>query len=110
MPTPPIDSRVSPAMLHILLALAEEDLHGYGIMRAIEERTDGHVAIGPGTLYRTLAHLHDRSWIEETEGADALRKTYRITAEGRRVAGREARQLSALVAWAAESDLLKGVE
>ncbi len=110
MPTPSIDSRVSPAMLHILLALASRDLHGYAVMAAIRERTEGRVDIGPGTLYRTIAHLLERGWIEEVPPADDARKTYRITSLGKRVAGGEARRLSALVSWAAESDLLAGTE
>ena len=107
MPTPKIDSRVSPAMLHILLALAEEEvLHGYSIMRTIEARTEGRVEVGPGTLYRTLGHLLDRGWIEEVPGEDGAKRRYSLTPAGRAVASREARSLSALVEWAKTSDLL----
>ncbi|MEM7417731.1 MAG: helix-turn-helix transcriptional regulator [Gemmatimonadota bacterium] len=109
MPTPPIDARVTPAMLHILLALASEDMHGYGIMQAIEERTHGAVEIGPGTLYRTIAHLGKVGWIEEapTRASDN-RRTYRITTSGREAAGAEAQRLARLVSWAEQSDLLEG--
>ena len=110
MPTPSINSRVSPAMLQILLALAEEDLHGYGIMRAIEERSEGSVELGPGTLYRTIAHLRDRGWIVEVETRSEGKRTYQITPTGREVAGTEARRLSRLVSWAAASNLLEGAE
>ena len=110
VPTPSLDSRVSPAMLQILLALAEEDLHGYGIMHSIDERTEGSVEIGPGTLYRTLGHLRKRGWIEETESGEGSRRTYRITPSGRTTAADEVRRLSKLVSWAVESDLMRGAE
>ncbi len=110
MPTPSVDSRVTPAMLHILLALAEEELHGYGIMQTIEDRTKGAVEIGPGTLYRTLGHLLERGLIRELPSGQGNRKTYAITPAGREVARGEAERLSLLVAWANDSSLLQGAD
>ena len=49
----------APAVLHILLALAAEDLHGYGIMQEIEKHSDGQYKIGPGTLHDNLQRLMD---------------------------------------------------
>ncbi|MFW6201824.1 MAG: PadR family transcriptional regulator, partial [Gemmatimonadota bacterium] len=75
-----------PAVFHILLALAERDLHGLGIADWVEEATAGAVDLGPGTLYRSLKELAERGLVRETEapeaGADPRRKYYAITAEG----------------------------
>lgn len=109
MPTPSVDHRVTPAMLHVLLALAGQELHGYGIMQAIDERTDRSVEIGPGTLYRTLAHLSKVGWIAEVTGAGSgTRRVYRITETGRGIARAETQRLARLVAWAEQSNLLEG--
>lgn len=109
MPTPSIEARVTPAMLHILLALASEEMHGYGIMQAIDARTGGAVEIGPGTLYRTIAHLGKVGWIEEaSQRSSGNKRTYRLTASGRDAAVREVQRLARLVSWAEQSDLLEG--
>lgn len=109
MPTPSLDGRVTPAMLHVLFALAGQELHGYGIMQAIDERTRGSVEIGPGTLYRTLAHLSKVGWIAEVPDAGTgKRRVYRITNEGRDVARAEATRLARLVSWAEQTELLEG--
>ena len=55
---------LSPAALHILLALASEDRHGYGIMREIARQSDGRYKLGPGTLYDNLQKLLDQGIVE----------------------------------------------
>ena len=57
---------LSPAVFHILLALADEDRHGYAVMRDIETRTDGVVRVGPGMLYGSIKWLLRDGFIEES--------------------------------------------
>lgn len=97
-------------VFHILLALAERDLHGLGIADWVEEATDGAVALGPGTLYRSLGQMTERGLIREAEApqgdADPRRKYYAITAEGRRRVSAEAARLERLVEVARARNLL----
>ena len=73
---------------HILLALAKEELHGYGIQRAVRDVTQGGTMLWPGMLYRSLDALVKRKWIElapdPNEEPDIRRQYYKITATGRR--------------------------
>jgi DNA-binding PadR family transcriptional regulator len=92
-----------PAVLHILLALADKERHGYGIMREVEERTGGRTRLGPGTLYGSIKRMLADGLIEESDERpdlamdDHRRRYYRITDFGRRVAGAETERLSGLV-------------
>jgi DNA-binding PadR family transcriptional regulator len=85
------------------LALAEEDLHGYAIMREVERRTDGETRLGPGTLYRSVGQLLERGWIREADERpdpeldDERRRYYRLTDLGRRAAMAEVERLEDLV-------------
>ena len=93
---------LSPAVFHILLALAGEDRHGYAIMRDIEERTDGVVRVGPGMLYGSVKWLLADGFIEQTasrskSSADDRRRVYRLTASGRALLKAEAARLEAAV-------------
>lgn len=93
---------LSEAVFQILLALAEEPRHGYGIMREVEERTDGRVRLGPGTLYGAIKRLRERGLVEEADGAaapdeDERRRYYRLTSFGREVGAREAERLARLL-------------
>jgi DNA-binding PadR family transcriptional regulator len=94
---------LTPAVLHILLALADEERHGYGIMREVEERTGGDTRLGPGTLYGSIKRMLADGLIEESDERpdpsmdDQRRRYYRITDFGRRVAGAEAERLQDLV-------------
>jgi DNA-binding PadR family transcriptional regulator len=103
-----------PAVLDILLALADQERHGYGIMREVEERTGGRTRLGPGTLYGSIKRMLADGLIEESDERpdpamdDQRRRYYRITDFGRRVAGAEAERLSALVETARERKLLRG--
>jgi DNA-binding PadR family transcriptional regulator len=95
---------LSPAVFHILLALAEEDRHGYAIMRDIEQRTDGIVRVGPGMLYGSIKWLVEDGLIEEVtprrKGVDDRRRSYRLTASGRTLLKAEAARLESAVALA----------
>ena len=105
---------LSPAVLNILLALAEEERHGYGIMREVEERTGGRTRMGPGTLYGSIKRMLAEGLIEESDERpdpamdDQRRRYYRITDFGRRVAGAEAERLSGLIETARARKLLGG--
>jgi len=93
---------LTPVAFEILLALAEEDRHGYHIMQAIERRTDGRITLHAGTLYRALARLVDVSLIEELDerpdpAGDERRRYYRLTDFGRQVAQAEAARLESQV-------------
>jgi DNA-binding PadR family transcriptional regulator len=93
---------LSPAVFHILLALAGEDRHGYAIMRDIEERTDGVIRVGPGMLYGSVKWLLADGFIEQTaprskSGADDRRRVYRLTTAGRALLRAEAARLEAAV-------------
>ena len=84
---------LSPATLHILLALAGEDRHGYGIMREVARQSDGQYRLGPGTLYDNLQKLLDKGLVAESSKAavndDARRRYYRLTTLGRQVVSAE---------------------
>jgi DNA-binding PadR family transcriptional regulator len=105
---------LTPAVLHILLALADEERHGYGIMKEVEARTGGETRLGPGTLYGSIKRMLADGLIEESEERpdpeldDSRRRYYRITVFGRRVAGAEAARLDTLVSFAREKKLLRG--
>jgi DNA-binding PadR family transcriptional regulator len=92
-----------PATFHILLALAEEDRHGYAIIQDIATHTGGELKLSAGTLYRSIQRMLDQGLIVETrerpapEEDDERRRYYRITAEGTAVAKAEARRLGQLV-------------
>ncbi len=80
---------LSPATLHILLALAGGDKHGYGIMKEVARQSEGQYKLGPGTLYDNLQKLIDRGLVKETsrrsKNEDAPRRHYQLTAFGRHV-------------------------
>ena len=88
---------------HILLSLAAEEQHGYGIMQEVLDRTGGKVHLWPATLYGTLARLIDAELIQESEERpaaeldDARRRYYKLTRLGRRVLDLESQRLEELV-------------
>jgi DNA-binding PadR family transcriptional regulator len=88
-------------VFHILLAVADREIHGLGIADWIERHTDGAVDLGPGTLYRSLKEMLDEGLVRETRApesdADPRRKYYAITAEGRRQMVAEVARLERLV-------------
>ena len=103
---------LTPAVFHILLALADAERHGYGIIKEVEARTGGAVRLGPGTLYGSIRRMLEEGLIEESderpdpEADDERRRYYRLTDFGRRVATAEAQRLAALVSAARAKRLL----
>lgn len=90
------------ATLHILLALAETERHGYAIMQDVEARTEGELRLSAGTLYRSSARMVEQGLIAEVEKRgprtdDERRRYYRITSFGLAVARAEVRRLQQLV-------------
>jgi DNA-binding PadR family transcriptional regulator len=94
------------ATLHILMALAAGDRHGYGIIQDVAEATENRLRLGPGTLYRSLQRMLEQGLIVEI-GDDERRRYYRITAFGEAVARAEARRLTELVRLARASGFAK---
>jgi len=92
---------LSPATLHILLALAGESLHGYGIMLEVARQSEGQYKLGPGTLYDNLRKLMTQGSVEEiqkrTASDDPRRRYYRLTGSGRRVLAAEVARLEGVV-------------
>jgi len=92
-----------PATFHILLAVADQDRHGYAIIQEVAARTDGEMKLSAGTLYRSIQKMVELDLIEETAERpapdldDERRRYYRITTFGREVARAEAERLQSLV-------------
>jgi DNA-binding PadR family transcriptional regulator len=103
---------LSPPVFHILLALADSERHGYGIMQEVKVRTEGQVRLGPGTLYGAVKRLLSRGLIEGAEERpdpelnEERRRYYRLTEFGRRVVTAEAIRLAALVRQAQDKHIL----
>lgn len=88
----------------VLLALHEGPKHGYGLKKRVAERSHGSVDLDAGGLYRLIARMEERGWVEpappasvEEESEDPRRKYYRLTAAGRGALAEEARRLQGLV-------------
>jgi DNA-binding PadR family transcriptional regulator len=101
------------AAFHILMSLADDDLHGYEIMRRVEEQTDGRTRLGPGTLYSSIQALLDAGFIAEVAsrgegGNDARRRYYHLTAAGRKAAREEAERLADVLRVARAKKILRG--
>jgi len=92
---------LSPATLHILLSLAAEDLHGYGIMQEVARQSEGKYKLGPGTLYYNLQKLLQRKFVQELGRRpgedDPRRRYYRLTSLGRGVLAAETTRLAEVV-------------
>ncbi len=102
------------ATFHILIALAEDDMHGYAIIQDVAARTGGKLKLSAGTLYRSIQRMQEQGLIVETrqrpapEEDDERRRYYRITPFGTAVARAEAARLSQLVKFARASGLAPG--
>lgn len=102
---------------HVLLVLAEEDLYGYGIMKAVEEDSRGTVSTEIGSLYRILARLMAEGFVDDigtpkdapTEHRGRARRYYRLTKEGRVALHGESRRLECVLNLARERSLLPEV-
>jgi len=91
---------LAPATLHILLSLAGEKLHGYGIMQEVSRQSEGRYKLGPGTLYDNLQRLMKQTLVEEAPSPgeeNARRRYYRLTSLGRRVLSAEIARLEGVV-------------
>jgi len=109
---------LTPVVLHILLALADErqGKHGYAVAREVEELTDGQIRMGPGTLYGSIQRMFDALLIDEAQRTkrvraqaedDERRRYYRITPFGLRVLELELTRLAHVVAIARRKQLLR---
>ena len=107
---------LTPIAFEILLALAEEDRHGYAILQAVENRLRGKLPLRTGTLYRALARLVEDGLIEELPPGqaeahreiDSRRRVYRLTRHGRTLARAETERLADQVAAARSRKLIPG--
>jgi DNA-binding PadR family transcriptional regulator len=102
MPKPLLPERpMAPAVFQILIALADQPLHGYGIMLDIAQRSNGRVKLSPGTLYGSIKQMLEEGWIDEVPSRatadDERRRYYRLTREGREAARQEMARMSALL-------------
>jgi DNA-binding PadR family transcriptional regulator len=104
MPRKQISAPLTPAVLHILLALAAKERHGYGIMKQVEVDSRGKVKMGPGTLYGSVGRMIDAGLIRESdkkidpEMDDERRVYYRITAAGQKALASELARYREVVA------------
>src|SRR5262245_35199085 len=104
---------LTPAVFHILLALADGERHGYSIMQEVEARTSNKVRLGPGTLYGSIKRMLADQLIEESDERpdpgldDERRRYYRLTRFGRLVAIAEAERLQNLVGAARAKRMLR---
>jgi DNA-binding PadR family transcriptional regulator len=104
---------LTPAMFHVLLALAGDDLHGYAILKEVELRTGGKVKLSTGTLYGIIKRLLADGMLAERRsrpaeaGDDERRRYYRLTEKGREVAAAEAERMNEILSTARARNLLK---
>jgi len=91
---------LAPRDLLILVVLAEGPLHGYGIVKAVEERSESGVLLDPANLYRVLRRMREEGWVDEREGESERRRTHQITPHGRAVLRAEVERLDRLVSYA----------
>ena len=98
----------------IMLSLADGDLHGYAIMRQVEEQTGGRLRLGPGTLYGSIQALLEGKLVEEvyrseeTEDRQERRRYYKLTAAGRKLARSEAEKMADVLRVARARKILRG--
>lgn len=94
---------LTPAVFHILLALADGECHGYGIMKEVEAHSQGQVKMGPGTLYGSIKRMLKANLLEETDERpdptldDQRRRYYQLTDFGQRVLLAEVERLARAV-------------
>src|SRR5438876_11815740 len=103
---------LTPAMFHVLLALAGDDLHGYAILKEVELRTGGKVRLSTGTLYGIIKRLLNDGLVVElrsrpAESNDERRRYYRLTPQGRQVATAEAERMDEILSIARSRKLVK---
>ena len=102
---------LTPAVLHILLALSTQDRHGYGIMKQVEADSQGKVKMGPGTLYGSIGRMLDAGLIRESDKRidpamdDERRVYYKLSGVGRNVLAAELQRYREVVAVAKKNRL-----
>ncbi|HVS66444.1 MAG TPA: helix-turn-helix transcriptional regulator [Thermoanaerobaculia bacterium] len=98
---------LKPADFHILLVLSEGNLHGYGLMKQVEEQSQGRVRLEVGSLYRLIDRLRSQGLIERAgeEDGDSRRRDYRITGRGRATLELEVERLREVAALLREKRL-----
>jgi DNA-binding PadR family transcriptional regulator len=107
---------LTPAVFHILLALADGEKHGYAIMKDVEDQTSGQIKMGPGTLYGSIKRMLAGGLIEETDERpdpaldDERRRYYRLTIQGQVVVAAESRRLALAVKVARQKKVLTSAE
>ena len=100
------ETPLTPAVLHILLALSDAERHGYGIMKQVQADTGGKVRMGPGTLYGSLSRMITAGLIKESDKRvdpaldDERRVYYRITSLGQKALAAEVERYRAVIALA----------
>ena len=105
MKKPPLP--LTPAVFHILLALADGPLHGYGIMQAVEASAGSEPPMGPGTIYGSLQRMEEAGLVKELPArADHRRRVFTLLPAGRRALSLEAERLARLTALARAKRLI----
>ena len=113
-PTPYLP--LTPAMLHVLIALADRERHGYAVLKEIKRRTEGRVEVSAGTLYGIIRRLYSDGMIEESDERpdpdldDERRRYYRLTDFGRRVVAAEAERMEGVLQMVRAKNLMNGTE
>lgn len=106
MTTKHLSAPLTPAVFHILFALANEERHGYGIMKQVETDSNGKVAMGPGTLYGSLKRMLESGLVKESDKRvdpsmnDERRIYYKLTGLGKKALAEELARYKNLVAQA----------
>jgi DNA-binding PadR family transcriptional regulator len=92
---------LTPAVVHVLLALAGGERHGYAILKDVQRQSASRLRFGPGTIYGTLQRLMEMGWVEEVPAprasTDERRRYYRLTRDGREALKGEVDRLGALL-------------
>jgi len=107
---------LTPAVFHILVALADGEAHGYAIMQKVSEKSMGTVRLGAGTLYGAISRLLQDKLVEESEERpdaeldDARRRYYRLTDFGARVLAAETRRMADLVRAARSTSAVRRIK
>jgi len=115
-PSPEAFLPLTPAVLHIMLALVDGERHGYSIMQEVTLRTGGKVRMGPGTLYGSIKRMIADGLIEESAERpdpaldDERRRYYRLTNLGQRVMRAEVQRLEQIVHLARSKQIVTGSE
>ena len=105
------DIRITPAFFFLLLTLVDGDKHGYAMAKEVEERSDGSIELGPGSLYWSLSRLSEAGLIEESRAPEdssrkGRRRYYRLTDRGRGVLEEETETLSRVLSFARDKQVI----